>query len=152
MRLVLIISYACMIYWFRLHFYIVQCRIHVRRSFRRIIGYFDTLKGKKSNHKNTITQIGNFVVTFSLGIMIVVVTSGWFACNKLYISHIYSPTPFQPFENRADVHHGVWKSQKKSHPTLRAKRAKLTFWMDKSWLKMPKMVFFGKFLKIDGKC
>ena len=43
--------------------------------------------------------------------------------------------------------HGVWKSQKKSHSTLRAKRATFTFWLDKSWLKMPKMVQFGEFLK-----
>ena len=28
--------------------------------------------------------------------------------------------------------HGVWKSQKKSHSTLRAKRATFTFWKDKS--------------------
>ena len=28
--------------------------------------------------------------------------------------------------------HSVWKSQKKSHSTLRAKRATFTFWMDKS--------------------
>ena len=28
--------------------------------------------------------------------------------------------------------HGVWKSQKKSHSTLRAKRAKFTFWVNKS--------------------
>ena len=43
--------------------------------------------------------------------------------------------------------HGVWKSQKKSHSTLRVKRATFTFWVDKSWLKMPKMVHFGEFLK-----
>mgnify|MGYP006903934288 FL=1 len=43
--------------------------------------------------------------------------------------------------------HGVWKSQKKSHSTLRAKRATFRFWVDKSWLKMPKMVHFGEFLK-----
>ena len=28
--------------------------------------------------------------------------------------------------------HGVWKSKKKSHSTLRAKRATFTFWVDKS--------------------
>ena len=43
--------------------------------------------------------------------------------------------------------HGVWKSQKKYHSTLRAKRATFTFWVDESWLKMPKMVYFGEFLK-----
>ena len=41
--------------------------------------------------------------------------------------------------------HGAWKSQKKSHSTLRAKRAVFTFWVDKSWLKMPKIVNFGSF-------
>ena len=30
------------------------------------------------------------------------------------------------------LRHGVWKSQKKSHSTLRAKRATFTFWVDKS--------------------
>ena len=30
------------------------------------------------------------------------------------------------------IHHNVWKSQKKSHSTLRAKRATFTFWVDKS--------------------
>ena len=42
---------------------------------------------------------------------------------------------------------GVWKSQKKSHSTLRAKRATFTFRVNKSWLKMSKMVHFGEFLK-----
>ena len=35
----------------------------------------------------------------------------------------------------------------KSHSILRAKRATFTFWVDKSWLKIPKMVHFGEFLK-----
>ena len=35
----------------------------------------------------------------------------------------------------------------RSHSTLRAKRATFTFWVDKSWLKMLKMVNFGEFLK-----
>ena len=43
--------------------------------------------------------------------------------------------------------HGVWKSQKKSHSSLRAKRAKFTFWVDKNSSKMPKNVNFGQFLK-----
>ena len=42
---------------------------------------------------------------------------------------------------------GVLKSQKKSRSTLRAKRATLTFWVDKSSLKMPKMVNLGDLLK-----
>ena len=40
--------------------------------------------------------------------------------------------------------YGVWKSQKKSHSTLRAKRATFTFWVDKIPLKMPKIVNFWK--------
>ena len=31
--------------------------------------------------------------------------------------------------------HGVWKSQKKSHSTLRAKRATFTFYVDKKFIK-----------------
>ena len=34
--------------------------------------------------------------------------------------------------------HSVWKSNKKSHSTLRAKRVTFTFWVDKSSLKMQK--------------
>ena len=34
--------------------------------------------------------------------------------------------------------HSVWKSQKKSYSTLRAKRAPFTFWVDKSSLKSAK--------------
>ena len=41
--------------------------------------------------------------------------------------------------------HSVWKSQKKSYSTLRAKRATFTFWMDKSSLKSPKNRQFGNF-------
>ena len=44
--------------------------------------------------------------------------------------------------------HAVWKSQKKSHLTMRAKRAMLTFWIDKNKLKMPNIVHFGEFSKI----
>ena len=44
--------------------------------------------------------------------------------------------------------HSVWKSQEMSHSNLRAKRATFTFWVDKSWLKMPKNVHFSEFLKI----
>ena len=40
--------------------------------------------------------------------------------------------------------HSVWKSPKKSHATLRAKRATFTFWVDKSSLKMPKIGDFWK--------
>ena len=37
--------------------------------------------------------------------------------------------------------------RKKSHSTLRAKRATFTFWVDKSSLKTPKMLNFGEVLK-----
>ena len=47
--------------------------------------------------------------------------------------------------------HGVWKSHKKSHTTLRAKRATFTFWVYKSSLKMPKNAQFGEFLKTCGQ-
>ena len=52
------------------------------------------------------------------------------------------------FCKKISKNHGVWKSQNKSHSTLRAKWAMLTFWMDKSKLKMPKMVHLGEFLII----
>ena len=41
--------------------------------------------------------------------------------------------------------HGVWKSQKKSHSILRAKWARFTFWVDKSFLKMSKK---GQFWRV----
>ena len=43
--------------------------------------------------------------------------------------------------------HGVWKLPKKSHSTMRTKRATFTLWVGKSWLKIPKIVNFGDFLK-----
>ena len=39
----------------------------------------------------------------------------------------------------------MFENQKKSHLTLRAKRATFTFKVDKSSLKMPKSVYFGNF-------
>ena len=41
--------------------------------------------------------------------------------------------------------HAVWKSQKKSHSTLRAKRATFTYWLDKSWLKRQKWTILVSF-------
>ena len=38
----------------------------------------------------------------------------------------------------ASILHSVWKSEKKSHSVLRAKRATFTFWVDKSSLKCQK--------------
>ena len=45
-------------------------------------------------------------------------------------------------QNLGGSTHGVRKSHKKSHSTLRAKRATVTFWVGKSW---PKMVNFDEF-------
>ena len=45
--------------------------------------------------------------------------------------------------------HGVWKSQKKSHSILRAKRATFTFWVGKSSLEMQKIVNLTSFWKWD---
>ena len=46
--------------------------------------------------------------------------------------------------------HSVWKSPKKSHSTLRAKRATFTFWVDKSSLKMPKGSILASFWKPEA--
>ena len=54
-------------------------------------------------------------------------------------------TSFFVVKDIINVQHGVWKSQKKSHSTLRAKRATFTFWVDISWLKIPKNVQFWRF-------
>ena len=42
-------------------------------------------------------------------------------------------------------YHSVWKSQKKSHSTLWAKRATFTFWVDKNELKKNDMRHLGDF-------
>ena len=44
----------------------------------------------------------------------------------------FSRTFFSTGSRTIAAQHGVWKSQKKSHSTLRAKRASYTFWVDKS--------------------
>ena len=54
---------------------------------------------------------------------------------------------FPHYHKKTFYRHGVWKSQKKSHSKLRARRATFTFWVDKSSLEMPKMAHFGEFLK-----
>ena len=41
------------------------------------------------------------------------------------------------FEQKLVKSHGVWKSQKKSHSTLRAKRATFTFWVKMSKMMAP---------------
>ena len=58
------------------------------------------------------------------------------------ITHLLKKNDGTP-PNRKE--HSVWKSQKKSHSTLRAKRATFTFWVEKSSSKLPKMVNFGDF-------
>ena len=45
----------------------------------------------------------------------------------------------QVVTERPDKVHSVWKSQKKSHSTLRAKRATLNFELTNSLFKMPKL-------------
>ena len=60
------------------------------------------------------------------------------------ISSFWQGTFATTVDSRFSENHGVWKSQKKSHSTLRAKRAMFTFWVDKSSLKMPKIVNFWK--------
>ena len=47
--------------------------------------------------------------------------------------------------------HSVWKSQKKSHSILRAKRATYTFWVDKIELEMPKIINLDEILKISNE-
>ena len=49
-------------------------------------------------------------------------------------------------------YHSVWKSQKKSHSTLRAKRATFTFWLDKSSLKNAKNGQLATFWKSENSC
>ena len=63
--------------------------------------------------------------------------------GKIKITTSYLPTDSnQPARK---VIHSVSKSQKKSHSTLRAKRATFNFGVDEKSLKMPKMAHFGKF-------
>ena len=59
------------------------------------------------------------------------------------------------YDNLMKLENWSWKLTKitkKSHSTLRAKRAMFTFWVDKSWLKMPKIVHFGELLKTWSLC
>ena len=51
------------------------------------------------------------------------------------------------------VVHSVWKFQKMSHSTLRAKRATFTYWVDKSWLRCQNGEFWQVFenLKLGVK-
>ena len=69
-----------------------------------------------------------------------------YICTSIFLTQSLQDHPFLMF--RITQNHIVWKSPKKSHSKLRAKRATFTFWVDKSLLKMPKKVHFGEFLKI----
>ena len=51
------------------------------------------------------------------------------------------------YEIVLDRVHSVWKSAKKSHSTLRAKRATLTFWVVKKFINNAKTGQFWDFLK-----
>ena len=58
-------------------------------------------------------------------------------CNKSWVLYMYSAEKWASWKqakNKAKMHsgHGVWKLQKKSHSTLRAKRVTFTFWVDNS--------------------
>ena len=53
--------------------------------------------------------------------------------NMAWPPHLaFSKKCKHPVSTITIFHYGVWKSQKKSHSSLRAKRATYTFWMDKS--------------------
>ena len=56
-----------------------------------------------------------------------------------------------PFKQNLTAH-TVWKWQKKSHSTSRAKRATFTFWEAKSSLKIPKMVVFENLKLLVKQC
>ena len=74
----------------------------------------------------------------------------WRSSNTYFLGSIFVvSTCFRHgnWQSKYRTWHGVWKSQKKSHSILRAKRATFTFWVDKSSLKMPKMIHFDEFLK-----
>ena len=63
------------------------------------------------------------------------------------------PTPCRTGRSRRTSHlkiHSVWKSHKKSHLTLRAKRATFSFWVDKSSSKVPNMVNLTIFLRSNS--
>ena len=70
-----------------------------------------------------------------------------FKLHCLAMESRFMNTNFQAFKYLC---HCVWKSQKKSHSTLRAKRALFIFWVDKSSLKMPKMFILANFWKLKA--
>ena len=65
---------------------------------------------------------------------------------KMYVFYTY----FKMVKRITETH-GVWKSQKKSHSTLRAKRTTFLFWVDKSWLKnAQKWCILASFWKLEA--
>ena len=68
----------------------------------------------------------------------------------LWVGNWYAPIFRQASKGRNEegAWHSVWKSQKKSHFTLRAKRAMFTLWVNKCKLKNAKNSQFWEVLKI----
>ena len=64
--------------------------------------------------------------------------------RNLFITILNQEKMATVFENRL--------KSRKSHSSLRPKRATFTFWVDESSLKMPKMVHFGEFLNNINFC
>ena len=56
-----------------------------------------------------------------------------YICTSIFLTQSLQDHPFLMF--RITQNHIVWKSPKKSHSKLRAKRATFTFWVDKSLFK-----------------
>ena len=72
----------------------------------------------------------------------------WAWNRKLSLIHFFNDSSRKAgLSHFALPYHSVWKPQKKSHSTLRAKRATFTFWVDKSSSKMPKIVHLASFWK-----
>ena len=75
----------------------------------------------------------------------------WICENKLILWYILLFLHFPvTYDRKVKSVHSVWKLEKKSHSTLRAKRATFTFWGDKSSLKMPKMANFATLRKSEA--
>ena len=76
-------------------------------------------------------------------------TNNLFSEKWTSLSHI-SNGPFKTFSkvlfSKTATITVVENKPKKSYSTLRAKRATLTFWVDKSWIKMPKIVNFASLI------
>ena len=69
---------------------------------------------------------------------------GWLPISAMHhVAEVIGMPRMRVYEVRKKIH-SVWKSHKKSHLILRAKRAKFTFWVDKSSLKMVNLASFWK--------